>query len=475
VANIVGAAGTLTSSIPDAGVLDTDALQPLISNDVELAARIDLRPRVVVGAAALRLIEPVAGQGAITLGYATSGDGGGGTWYYDSADATTADNGGTVLVTSGGKRWKRAHDRGEVQAEWFGALPGGSAVGSNVAAAIAAVGSRGTVKFGPGSFNLTGLGAVTTPVQIVGSGSSQDGDSAKTTLTGGIQFNACKGPQIRNLSITGGNYGIYLHDVWYATIEDVEVSGATSSGIFIHSDNNAIGSYYCTLNRVRSRMNGNHGLETYAPNVNDVTTLTVIEGKFNSNTGSGAYLSRSYGGVFINCDFSFNTQNGVHQSACTSNTYTGGFVEANTQKGFFNQEGVGNAGTHLRGVAMSGNLAGNDFVGWNLGDYYSRGAAIETATPYHRAGTTVSGNAAIGGVCVVTNTYAHNQVWIPFPMKLSRTPATGDITLSAGTSSNIGLAPTVVAAYDDGFILECKGYGAANAAWYWRGTYSVTA
>jgi hypothetical protein len=55
------------------------------------------------------------------LGYYTSGDGGGGTFYWDNSSVET-DNGGTIIsvtgVTTG--RWKRIYDK-EVNVRWFGA------------------------------------------------------------------------------------------------------------------------------------------------------------------------------------------------------------------------------------------------------------------------------------------------------------------------------------------------------------------
>ena len=47
-------------------------------------------------------------------------DGGGGTFAYDASDTTTADNDGTVLVTSDGFRYKRIHN-GRINVRWFGA------------------------------------------------------------------------------------------------------------------------------------------------------------------------------------------------------------------------------------------------------------------------------------------------------------------------------------------------------------------
>lgn len=43
-----------------------------------------------------------------------------GFFYYDAADTVSADNGGTVIVSSNGRRWKRLFD-GAVNVRWFGA------------------------------------------------------------------------------------------------------------------------------------------------------------------------------------------------------------------------------------------------------------------------------------------------------------------------------------------------------------------
>lgn len=46
---------------------------------------------------------------------------GGGMFYYDDSDTTSADNGGTIFVTPGGKRWKRLlADQSTIHTSWFG-------------------------------------------------------------------------------------------------------------------------------------------------------------------------------------------------------------------------------------------------------------------------------------------------------------------------------------------------------------------
>ena len=59
-------------------------------------------------------------QDSVELHYHTSpGDGGGGYFYRDAADSSTADNGGTVIVDSAGNRFKRRHS-GTIYSDWFG-------------------------------------------------------------------------------------------------------------------------------------------------------------------------------------------------------------------------------------------------------------------------------------------------------------------------------------------------------------------
>lgn len=48
-----------------------------------------------------------------------------GFFYYDSGDTTSLDDGGTIIVASNGRRWKRLYD-GAVNVKWFGAVGNGS-------------------------------------------------------------------------------------------------------------------------------------------------------------------------------------------------------------------------------------------------------------------------------------------------------------------------------------------------------------
>lgn len=65
-------------------------------------------PTTVLNIATLRTSPSVGGTTIETRGYYTNGDGGAAKYYLDSADTTSADNGGEVIVSTDGGRWKLA-------------------------------------------------------------------------------------------------------------------------------------------------------------------------------------------------------------------------------------------------------------------------------------------------------------------------------------------------------------------------------
>ncbi|CAI0756956.1 Uncharacterised protein [Serratia entomophila] len=73
--------------------------------------------------AALRTTEPAyPGQPIAVASYYADGKGGGGDFYYDHTDMTSRDDGGSILVTHQGKRWKRMFNAAAPgDYRWFGA------------------------------------------------------------------------------------------------------------------------------------------------------------------------------------------------------------------------------------------------------------------------------------------------------------------------------------------------------------------
>lgn len=89
-------------------------------------------------------LRTVASPVVTTIYYLTA-KGQAGPFYYDSADTTTADNGGTVIV-SGTARFKRISDGSDVFPEWFGAA--GDGVTDDTAAINAAITALNTLTNG---------------------------------------------------------------------------------------------------------------------------------------------------------------------------------------------------------------------------------------------------------------------------------------------------------------------------------------
>lgn len=81
--------------------------------------------RTVDSIAALRLLSGSRNQRAFAVGYYAKGDGGGGAYYIDPTDTTSADNGGTIIVAADGFRWKLAQ-QGRISVKQFGARGDGT-------------------------------------------------------------------------------------------------------------------------------------------------------------------------------------------------------------------------------------------------------------------------------------------------------------------------------------------------------------
>lgn len=68
--------------------------------------------RVVGTIALLRALPTTGSHHAFVVGYYAAGDGGGGSYRYDPTDATSADNGGSIIVATDGGRWKLTQTAG---------------------------------------------------------------------------------------------------------------------------------------------------------------------------------------------------------------------------------------------------------------------------------------------------------------------------------------------------------------------------
>jgi hypothetical protein len=132
---------------------------------VSIATYLD--KRVLDDITALRAYEPVVDEEQVfILGHTAQGKGGG-ELYYDETDTTTADNGVTVFVTSGGARWKRPDDN-VVNVMQAGAV--GDGVTDDAAAFQAALDSSDHVVIPHGNYKIESTITLTNDQNLIGDG-----------------------------------------------------------------------------------------------------------------------------------------------------------------------------------------------------------------------------------------------------------------------------------------------------------------
>lgn len=174
-------------------------------------------------------------------------DGIAGFFYYDAADAVSADNGGTVIVSANGRRWKRLYE-GSVNVKWFGAKGDwNGTVGADDTASIqSAVNSTpdGVVYFPLGNYRLTSQITLSTGVSLIGYGATLSITTASSSFvySDTAIANQCtvsgfkiKGDGVTVLNnavfsnLSGGNLrGLTYRDLYFDSV---------SFGIYINQEN----------------------------------------------------------------------------------------------------------------------------------------------------------------------------------------------------------------------------------------------
>lgn len=298
-----------------------------------------VKPNVLTNIAALRGISSSANISCFVLGYYAMGDGGGGPYYYDANDITSADNGGTIIVVADGGRWKLVFTD-LVSIKQFGAVAdwngqtGVSATGTDnspfITAAIAAMrGKRllapkgqylvnlvttinslvsgsaiGIEFFGEGydanggiggtSFymatlntdllRVTNTGSVDTPIRIHDMGIY--GNPLSTSGIG-VHVTNCANVQLYNLWVQNhGNTGIFEFQCYGGFIHDVYVFQNRLFGLNIQQAYN-LGD----IRNIKAYQNGKVW--------NQATANISITGSGNQNLGVKIQADFSYSGASI--------------------------------------------------------------------------------------------------------------------------------------------------------------------------------
>ena len=159
-------------------------------------------------------------------GYTASGAplGINGLFTVDITDTTSADNGGTIIVSSSGKRWKRVYD-GAVNILWFGVLGDGT---TNNSTAIQAVFNstltqiyfpKGVYKISTGLTFTSGIS-----IEFEQGASLLAGTASMTMLSAPV---AAYGSQLINLTLDGNS----LATVTGLSVQNMRLRGACISNI----------------------------------------------------------------------------------------------------------------------------------------------------------------------------------------------------------------------------------------------------
>jgi hypothetical protein len=165
----------------------------------------------------LRATEPVlANQRISTSGHTTIGLGGS-EFYWHQADTTSADNNGTIIVTPGGKRWKRLSDGRPINISMFGAVGDwdGSTGTDNTVAINAALAASPDVHADDGVFAVTTLNK-TTSGSITGQ--SRDGTIIQgISAVAGSEVLLVEGPAPTQIANLGANVAQYDEQITLAS------------------------------------------------------------------------------------------------------------------------------------------------------------------------------------------------------------------------------------------------------------------
>lgn len=254
-------------------------------------------------------------------------------WFYlDGSDTTSADNGGTVIVDSTNRRWKRWYDGRTLNVQWFGAV--GTALADDTSAIQATINAAqllvstannatGAIVYVPeGQYYVSATLTVSSSfVKLVGDGKKVSRFVRNTSYSHTLQFNsgafmeecgvedlgfvhdvtvgnAMTGAHImangvtnlniRRNHIDSGAYGIILYGCVYPRIEDNWLSGNYQPGVAAYNSTVAILLQKCTI----------PGIPVAYPTIAHIHRNTIVG-------GNGVYSYTTYPnwryGILVNC------------------------------------------------------------------------------------------------------------------------------------------------------------------------------
>lgn len=213
-----------------------------------------------------------------------------GFFYRDDTDTTSTDNGGTVIVASNGKRWKRIYDSGYGMVDWFDTK--GGSVDDTIAIQNALDAGFTTLVFTKAKYTVSAAeGALeclllSKNTNLVGAG------GGRRTIIEGV-LNGTTTPSVLRVAITdAGGYSDVRN--WYIVgLSIYPVSGGKHG---IHFDG--------TVNGAKA-----------------ILTSSITNCTFGSRTTNGGYAIY-IDSALAHCEFSLNTiENGVYAKCFDANVF----------------------------------------------------------------------------------------------------------------------------------------------------------
>ena len=254
-----GSPGTIIINATSYSIVVRDKNGTLVFSDLNVDAATSVpRPEIVASISVLRLSALEDTTVAILEQNWIAGDGGG-VFKLDTSDTTTVDNGGTVVVDSLGRRWKRQFDGILFEASWFGVIADDATDNTSSLNNAITAAANDILMLPSGTFR-TDIIALTSRIHIMG---------------------ALTGTTVWKRRASSNNFGITA-----TSIDGIRLSNFTLNA-----------------NIAQNAASGAHGGISFTTCTNmQITDVTCVDwrGTFSgAPVGSGLSVSGGTGGIFI--------------------------------------------------------------------------------------------------------------------------------------------------------------------------------
>jgi len=350
-------------------------------------------------------------------------DNGGGQWYYDSTDTTSADNTGTVIVASGGQRFKRIYSTA-INVKWFGAKGDNTtndtaAIQSAVNALTASISPIGTyigLYFPAGNYiihssiNFNSLRSF----RIFGEGESSVIINRGTTSA--LIFTACGRISISQLAVYGnggaagagatGLHGIEFNGGADIRLADLSIWYHGGHGIYCHG-----GCWLYTISNCIIENNKLDGFNAVSPTglaTDQNGNNFAFYGSVMAGNGQNGLQWKAASAIISGCDFEGNTLAGILVDTSTSVNaayalvITGCYLEGNNG-GQVKFKTDAASQYVIKGVSITGNYFNPPNTGTETGSIVCSGGLYSIFDFKLDASNSFSYTASVPNACVFNN------------------------------------------------------------------------